>query len=67
MGCRCPHGKGQLGVSGQLKSIVKHSILGVLKKGELCKNGWTDLNDMSCDVFLHKEVPFGVAAMLLPV
>ena len=34
------------GGSGRLKSIVKHRIFGVGVKGELCKNSWTDLNDL---------------------
>jgi len=40
-------GRGTSGVSGQLKSIVKQN-------GELCKNGWTDLNDLyvTCCIFV---------------
>jgi len=32
-----PVGRGTFGVSGRLKSIVKHRIFGVGSKGELCK------------------------------
>jgi len=50
-------------VSGQLKSIVKRRILGVVYKSELCKNEWTSLNDM----FPWKDVPFGVSLIMLPI
>jgi len=33
-----------LGVSGRVKSIVKHRILGVGKRISCAKNGWTDLD-----------------------
>jgi len=29
MGCRCPHGRGTVGVSGLLKSIVKYRMFRV--------------------------------------
>ena len=35
-----------LGMSGPLKSIAKHMIFGVGQKGEMCKNSWSDLNDL---------------------
>jgi len=35
-----------LWVSGRLKSIVKHRILGVGQNDELCKNGSTAVNDL---------------------
>ena len=45
MGCRCPDRKGHFAVSDRFKSIVKHRIL-VWVNCELCKNSWTDLNDV---------------------
>ena len=47
-----PMGRGTFGVSGRLKSILKHRIWGLGKKmtcaktgkDDLCKNRWTDLN-----------------------
>ena len=47
MGCTCcPRERELLGVSSRQGSIVKHRILGAGQKGELCKNGWIDLNDL---------------------
>jgi len=44
-----PKGRCTFGVSGRLKSIRKHRILGVSSKGELCKlciQRVDDLNDL---------------------
>jgi len=55
-----------LGVSGQLKSILKHRILGVRKRVSCAESGLTSLNDLYfVGVFLHKELLFGVA-MIAP-
>jgi len=51
--CRCPHGKGHFWVSGQLKRIGKWWAVQ--------KHGWTDFTICtSYDVFLCKELPFGL-------
>ena len=39
-------GRGTFGVSAQLKSIVKHRILRVGSKGELCTKRMSNLNDL---------------------
>jgi len=39
-------GRGTFGVSGPLKSTVKHSIWGVAKKVSCVNNRWTDLNNI---------------------
>jgi len=49
--CRCPHA---FGMSGQLKSILKHRILGVRKRVSCAESGLTSLNDLYFVwVFLH--------------
>jgi len=52
-----------LRVSVQLKNIEKHRIWEVGLKDELCKNSWTDLNDLWAyvvwHVFLCKKLHFG--------
>jgi len=54
-----------LGVSGQLKSIVKHRILGAGKNSDVCKKGELILMIYtSCDVFLHKKLTFGVTVIV---
>jgi len=48
-----------LGVSGRLKSIVKHKIMGVGKRVSRVKTGVPILTICtSCDLFLRKELPF---------
>jgi len=42
--CTCLTGRGTFGVSGRLKSIVKHRILGSSTRVSCAKNVWTDLN-----------------------
>jgi len=54
-------GTGTFGVSGQSKSVVKHGIWGLGKMG-----GPILMIYISYDVFLHKQLPFGVA-MIAPV
>jgi len=56
--CRCSMGRGTLGVSGRLKSIVKQRILGLSKKDELCKEmgGPVLMSCMPYDVFLRKKL-----------
>jgi len=41
-----PMGRGTFGVSGQLKSIVKHRIWGLGNRVSCAKNIWTDLDDL---------------------
>jgi len=31
-----------------------------------CKNGWSNINDLSYDVLLHKEMPFGGCDVTAP-
>jgi len=42
--CRCSKGKGYF--SRSVQPIASHRIPGDWLNGELCKNGWTDLNDL---------------------
>jgi len=39
-------GEDTFGVYDRLKNIAKQMILGFSIKGELCKNWWTDLNNL---------------------
>jgi len=55
-----------LGVSGRLNSIVKHRILGLGKRMSGAKTGGPILIIcMSYDLFLHKDLLFGVAVLAL--
>ena len=44
-GADAPTKRGTFGMSGRLKSIVKHGILGVGGKAS-CANGWTEFNNL---------------------
>jgi len=60
--CKCPHGNGHfLGVSGRLKSIVKHRTLGVCYKRVSCAKTDGPILTIytSHDMFLRKELPLG--------
>jgi len=50
--CRCHHGKGHFWGVSQLKSIVKHRILG--KRVSCAKAGWI----LICDMFFRQLVAF---------
>ena len=53
-------------LSGRLKSIVKHSILGLGKSVNYANTGGPILMlHTSYDAFLCKELPFGVAMIAL--
>jgi len=57
---------GTFGVSGQLRSILKDRILGLGKRVSCAKTGGLILTiSTSYDMFLHKELPFGVT-MIAP-
>ena len=61
-GANGPMGKGTFGVSCQVKSIVKHRILGLGKRVRSAKktDGLILMICTSCDMFLCKDVSFRV-------